>query len=380
MDKRRAIITKQNEKIEQANREIKDCYVAIGNELLSFPAKSFTKTPLAALYKDAKNIQNSIEDYEEKIGRIQEMSDRLEEIKNERQSIESTENEIEKENTPIYAQIGEEAFRIYRDTPAQYHEYAEIFSPLMEQQNELTQMERDITALDSPQRDKGVFGKIVDKSQATFLRGKKMVRLKTLSRFFQQIGEKVCNSDFIEHTENDTLASMAQPYYENQKRIDDLNEQKKQLVAEEEKLDQEMAQLVGEQRPNRRIDELNVAIKDERNNLYGIYERMGITYYKAKPEEIEPNDEINKNLEKVAELEKNIESSKEIITKIEADIEADRLADDIKRMERSIDSLEADIKRSQDRIAELRDEIATTEEKKKENEKIRGPKEKLPLE
>lgn len=379
MDKRRGLITKYNEKIDRANDEIKECFVEIGRQLNNFPLKSFTKTPLSTLSRDARKIQSSIENYDRQIQRIADILQRNEEMKQERQALNANIDSIENENIPVYAKIGEEAFRIYKETPAQFHEYAEIFSTVMEQKNELIQMERDIAALDSEQQQKGFFGKIVDKGQATYLRGRKLVRMKSLSKYYEQIGEKVCNSDFIEQAESQSLHAVAKPYYDNMQRREELNDQLKQLIEEQEKLDQELIDLTGEQKAGRRMDELRIAAKDEKNNLLGIFERMGITYYKAAREEMESNEKIDQNVERIEELEKNIETSKKVIERVEADIEAEKLSADIQRMERNITSLEEDIARSQERIAQLKDEIESTEKEKAKYEKIRGPKEQLPV-
>ena len=377
MDKRVGQINKLNEKIEEYQKKIQTHYRDLGEHLNASPQKTFTKTPLATISKDAKKIQSSIKEYEEQIKRIEEIETRRTEIKNEFQELDEKEKEIEKENGPIYARIGAAAFDVYKETPAQFHQYADIFAPLMDQQNEIIRMERDISALSEEEREKGFLGKLVDRGQAAFLKSKRKVREKTLPRYFQGIGKKVCDTDFIDIAESEELEEAAKPYRENMAALEEIRNKRYSLNAELETLEQELIGFTQEEKTSRKLEELRRTIKDEQRNLSNIYERIGSVYVKHQPEEIKQDDEITNHLRDIQKLNTEIEDANKTIEKLEAAIEVSRIEGEINRMKRNISSLEEDIQRSQQRIEQLNQEIADAEKEKTKHEKIRGPEEDL---
>lgn len=380
MDKRRELIGKLSSKISASEEEIRNLYIDIGDKLSSLGQKNFTSTPIATLHKDAKKLQTSLKTYQKQIERIEEINQRIDEIRDERQALEENIKDIEKQNIPLYGRIGEAAFRVYRETPAQFHEYADIFSSVMEHKNEILQMERDIDAIDSDQTDRGFFEKLKEKGQSALLKGKRLVRMRTTNKHFQEIGEKLCNTNFFEAAENDELNKEVEPYRQNQNKIAQLEDQKKDLLKEQEKLNLELQDIAGEVRPQKKIDELRVIIKDEEKNLNQILERMGTVYYKSKPEEIPADDRVEKDAAEIKQHEDEITAAQESIKKLEASLEADRLGEDINRMEKNIASLQEDIKRSEERIEHLRHEIEQTQKEKERLEEIRGAEEDLPAE
>jgi predicted nucleic acid-binding Zn-ribbon protein len=380
MDKRRELIGKLSSKISSNEEKIKNLYIDIGDKLSSLGQKNFTNTPIATLYKDVKKMQTSLKTYQKQIERIEEITERIEEIRNERQALEENVADIEKQNIPLYGRIGETAFKVYKETPAQFHEYADIFSSVMEHKNEILQMERDIDAIDSNQTERSFFEKLKDKGQAALLKGKRMVRMRTTNKHFQEIGEKLCNTNFFDAAESEELQKEVGPYRQNQNNIAQLEDQKKDLLKEQEKLNLELQDIAGEARPQKKIDELRVIIRDEEKNLNQILERMGTVYFKSKPEEIPADDQIEKVTAEIKQIEDEITAAQESIKKLEASLEADRLGEDIKRMEKNIASLQEDIKRSEERIDHLQHEIGQTQKEKEKLEKIRGAEEDLPAE
>lgn len=373
MEKRASDINKLNQKIKEYQDQIQTHYRELGRHLNAAPQKTFTNTPLSTITKDAKKMQSSISGYQDTIQRIEDIEERRQEIKTEFQELDEREKDIEKSNAPVYAQIGATAFDVYKETPAQFHLYADIFAPLMDQRNEIIRMERDISALSSDEPEKGFLGRLVDKSQAAFLKSKRKVREKTLPRHFQGIGRKVCDTDFIDVADNSELHEVAKPYRENMAALDETRKKRYSLNEELEKLEQELAGFTGEEKALKKLEELRRIVRDEERNLSDIFERIGSVYVKHQPEEIEQDEVIQDHLRAVNDLNTSIEDAHRTIKRLEAAIEADRIAGEIDRMKRSISSLEEDIERSKKRIEQLQQEIKDAEKEKAKFEKIRGP-------
>jgi chromosome segregation ATPase len=374
MDQRKTLIRDFEKEIETKQRSIQDLLYKTGQYLFENYKKD-TRLKAQDDYDAAKKLGEQIDEYSSVKKRIGEIENRLSDIKEEIGEVGTEIENIERTNSPLYEKLGEAAFLRFKKDPQEFSGYRDVFAQIEDQSDEIGAIERDIDKLQEPERDRKFFEKIADKGQLAYLKGVRMVRSKTLPKLYAQTGRELVKTDFLDTTTDEDLLKIADPFLKNRSKLQNLEDRRNRLGAEEEELHTELQQLGVDKRADRRIEELDRNIEAAEEKLRSRLTNIGTAVRSDTPSSIADDSSYKDFISSITENEKKIENYRQNIAKLEAAIEADNLARQIERMKETIEDHKRRIEESKREIGNLEKRIEEAEQEKTKQEEIRGPEE-----
>lgn len=374
MDQRKTLIRDFEKEIETKQRSIQDLLYKTGQYLFENYKKD-TRLKAQDDYDAAKKLGEQIDEYGSVKKRIGEIENRLSDIKEEIGEVGTEIENIERTNSPLYEKLGEAAFLRFKKDPQEFSGYRDVFAQIEDQSDEIGDIERDIDKLQEPERDRKFFEKIADKGQLAYLKGVRMVRSKTLPKLYAQTGRELVKTDFLDTTTDEDLLKIADPFLKNRSKLQNLEDRRNRLGAEEEELHTELQQLGVDKRADRRIEELDRNIESAEEKLRFRLTNIGTAVRSDTPSSIADDSSYKDFISSITENEKKIENYRQNIAKLEAAIEADNLARQIERMKETIEDHKRRIEESKREIGNLEKRIEEAEQEKTKQEEIRGPEE-----
>ena len=374
MDQRKTLIRDFEKEIETKQRSIQDLLYKTGQYLFENYKKD-TRLKAQDDYDAAKKLGEQIDEYSSVKKRIGEIENRLSDIKEEIGEVGTEIENIERTNSPLYEKLGEAAFLRFKKDPQEFSGYRDVFAQIEDQSDEIGDIERDIDKLQEPERDRKFFEKIADKGQLAYLKGVRMVRSKTLPKLYAQTGRELVKTDFLDTTTDEDLLKIADPFLKNRSKLQNLEDRRNRLGAEEEELHTELQQLGVDKRADRRIEELDRNIEAAEEKLRTRLTNIGTAVRSDTPSSIADDSPYKDFISSITENEKKIENYRQNIAKLEAAIEADNLARQIERMKETIEDHKRRIEESKREIGNLEKRIEEAEQEKTKQEEIRGPEE-----
>lgn len=374
MDQRKTLIRDFEKEIETKQRSIQDLLYKTGQYLFENYKKD-TRLKAQDDYDAAKKLGEQIDEYSSVKKRIGEIENRLSDIKEEIGEVGTEIENIERTNSPLYEKLGEAAFLRFKKDPQEFSGYRDVFAQIEDQSDEIGAIERDIDKLQEPERDRKFFEKIADKGQLAYLKGVRMVRSKTLPKLYAQTGRELVKTDFLDTTTDEDLLKIADPFLKNRSKLQNLEDRRNRLGAEEEELHTELQQLGVDKRADRRIEELDRNIEAAEEKLRTRLTNIGTAVRSDTPSSIADDSPYKDFISSITENEKKIENYRQNIAKLEAAIEADNLARQIERMKETIEDHKRRIEESKREIGNLEKRIEEAKQEKTKQEEIRGPEE-----
>ena len=374
MDQRKTLIRDFEKEIETKQRSIQGLLYKTGQYLFENYKKD-TRLKAQDDYDAAKKMGEQIDEYSSVKKRIGEIENRLSDIKEEIGEVGTEIENIERTNSPLYEKLGEAAFLRFKKDPQEFSGYRDVFAQIEDQSDEIGAIERDIDKLQEPERDRKFFEKIADKGQLAYLKGVRMVRSKTLPKLYAQTGRELVKTDFLDTTTDEDLLKIADPFLKNRSKLQNLEDRRNRLGAEEEELHTELQQLGVDKRADRRIEELDRNIEAAEEKLRSRLTNIGTAVRSDTPSSIADDSSYKDFISSITENEKKIENYRQNIAKLEAAIEADNLARQIERMKETIEDHKRRIEESKREIGNLEKRIEEAEQEKTKQEEIRGPEE-----
>lgn len=368
------------EKIEAVQKEISanEALIradqrAIGKALVEGDVDLSANESLAEQAETAKQLSQQIAEIEEQIRAV---GDILDERAANRETIEAKEADIRTLQdglSPIYEEIGQAAFQRFQENPFVDQEHAQIFSDLVKHHDELRDVQGDLDRLDSTMEQKPFLEKVVARGKRIVLANRLAAKESAERRLFRKVGRDVTRTDFIQKMDDPSLAEVARPYYDTEKRIEDLTHDVENLRSKEEKANESLADQVGDQRPDRFIAKR----ESERDALVSQRDDSYVTIGTAvAAEEVAVDAEqtgVSSLLAEISQLEKDNAGKRQTITRLEAALRVEELDRQIARRTETIDSLKMQIENLDKQVAEHSDRVEDLKREKAEQEKARGP-------
>ncbi|HUX12587.1 MAG TPA: hypothetical protein VMW87_06140 [Spirochaetia bacterium] len=372
-------------RIQQLEREIRVNQSVIEDELKNIGEIVVQERPpvvsdsgIADNLDECASCQKEIEQKRGQIERIKIITSRIQEIESKVAKSEAEAKRLVQLNTPHYEKIGHAAFEYYQENPFTDQEYADVFSELVQNHNELSQLENSIKENESQIGDRPLFDRMVLRGKTALLKSRRQAKLNAFPRMFRTAGEKISATEFMSMAQDETISTVAGPFLDNVRKIDALRASAEKLRQEESRLEEELEALADGRKAQRRIGELENGLKEDHLHLTQIYRQIGRRYRQIIGENgntAPPN--VEEYLRSIADTEKENVSRSLAIERLAAAIEIDRLDRETAHMQGTIHTLEEQISRQQDEIASLNGKIGEAEQQKRKLVKTRGPEEKL---
>lgn len=347
---------------------------AVGRSVVS-EGEKLEDEELAQQAATSKDLSRQIDEIDETIESVRSI---LKEKSEAQKAIEEKEADIRRhqESLPgIYEEIGKASFERFRDNPFVDQEYAQVFSDLVKHHEELREVQMDLDRLDSTMEQKPFLEKVV-------ARGKRIVMANRLSakegaerRLFRTVGKDITRTDFIQSMDDPDLTAVATPYYETEKRIEDLTHAVENLRTRDQQLNESLSGIIGEQRPDRFISsrdaerEEKIASRDEAYRAVGRAATDGDIAL--------PDGDASSLLTEIQELHAQNDDKRATITRLEAALKVEELERRIAAKTQTVDGLEKQVQGLERQIADEKQELENLAQEKAEQEKARGPVESL---
>jgi chromosome segregation ATPase len=323
----------------------------------------------------SKDLSQQIEEID---GTIENVRSILREKSEAQKEIEEKEADIRRhqESLPgIYEEIGKASFERFRDNPFVDQEYAQVFSDLVKHHEELREVQMDLDRLDSTMEQKPLLEKVVARGKRIVLANRLSAKEGAERRLFRKVGKDITRTDFIQSMDDPDLTAVATPYYETEKRIEDLTHAVENLRTRDQQLNETLSGIVGEQRPDRFVASREADRDDKIANRDAAYEVIGRAA--ADGELNVPEGDVSSLLTEIQELQSQNDDKRATIARLEAALKVEELERRITAKMQTVDGLELQVQGLERQIADEKQELENLAHEKTEQEKARGPVESL---
>ena len=377
MDSYKQKIDRLQAEMEQKRALIAQDHVAIGSHLLANEPAKLSSKKLAAQKDEVSRIETEIESHKRYIEKINTVLNRQQQIANDIEKHRLEIEELEQSVAPMYEQIGEQAFEIYKQNPFVDQQFVDMFSELVKNQEDIRDIDEQLDHLERETGEKPFLDRMVAKGKIALLRNRRTTREQNTPRLMRKAGKAVTESNFVTVVDAPALTRALEPYHEVHTRIDQIRRLITDLENERATLDSELAELEADKKPVRRVSELEQQIESLRVTLQSVYQRTGDTYLTEFNKDEQPPQAIAEPTARVQTRKNEIAALEKQIDRLRAAIAVEELNDKISGYQKKIGALEEKIAEQQRMVQQYQQEMTDAEAEKARLEKQRGPLDEL---
>ena len=371
-------------RIKQLQREIQVNQSVIEDELRNVGEIIYQQRPdtaesaaIATACDEAEREQTAISGMRTVLERFNAITERVNQIMRKTDADEIQVKKLVQQNIPHYEKIGQAAFEFYQENPFSDQEHSDIFSELVQNQQELAGLESAIHETESQREGKSLIDRMMSRGKVALLKSRRQAKLSSLPRLYRAAGEKLSSTEFTSMVADESIANVAGPFLDNVRKIQELRLDIEQLRREKESLELEADGLCEGKRQHKRVAELENALKIHHEKLSSIYRNIGRIYRKSVGKQDDAIPEVREYLQSVTDTEKEIAARNASVNRLKAAIDIDQIERDSAQMQNTIRQIEDQIRKEQDDIAALTEKIAAADKEKIRLAKVRGPEEEL---
>ena len=377
MDSYKKKIDRIQDEMEQMRALIAQDHVAIGSYLLANEPARLSSKKLAARKDEVNRIEAEIESHKRYIEKINAVLNRQQQIENDISKHQLEIEELDQSVAPMYQQIGEQAFEIYKQNPFVDQQFVDLFSDLVKNEEDIRDIDEQLDHLEKETGEKPFLDRMVAKGKIALLRNRRTTREQNTPRLMRKAGKAVTESNFVTVVDAPALTRALEPYHEVHTRIDQIRRLITDLENERATLDSELTELEADKKPVRRVSELEQQIESLRVTLESVYQQTGNTYLTEFNKDEQPPQAITEPAARVQTRNKEIAALEKQIERLRAAITVEELDDKISGYQKKISALEEKIAEQQRMVQQYQQEMTDAEAEKARLEKQRGPLDKL---
>ena len=345
-----------------------------GARALANPTLSASKS-IAPLRKEHEKIDTEAAEIGESRGRIEAISARFDELSSQRQSLERERREATGDLEPLYEQVGEAAFEVYRANPLIDEECAGIFATAVERTQAIKELEAELEQLQGETDHPTFFDRVRTRGRIAILKNRISSARSGMRSVFRSAGRRIVETDFITSMGDPKLSDAVEPFREVTAKVHRINERIASIESERDALSSEMDTLSALGRVRKRLKELSEEEKQLVDKRIDIQTRVCEEVEKLlstdqgdalKKEDLGPIDAVTRTRAKLDELE-------DLQARLRAALDAEVIADQIATVEKDVARREEQIERLQKEIEVLTSDHAELKKKLAAAKKKRGP-------
>lgn len=323
---------------------------------------------------EANARQKELDELSERAAHLEHLQNRRQELQEQITDAQAEVDRLTEEVRPLCRDVGEAAFKTYRENPFVDPAIEEIFSSLLEHHDELKELDRQIAEQESELADRSAVARLMSRGRLAFLKGKKSARENALPRLYREAGEAVCATNFISRVDEPALSRASKPYFQKQAEVEDLERHIQSLEDEKRHAAQELSELTTERGGERK---LRKAAETADTALRSLDQTIGEKAAPALADEPDLPAEVTGALKELGELEEALKRERDRLRRLKAAVELEETAESISRLQQRIGEEEAGLAERQTRLDELKEELQNAEAEKRRLEKARGPADEL---
>ena len=345
------------ERQDSLRAELHSVLADAGAHLLEKPGQ-VAGANLAQIRQREQEVTAQIQEVAATRDRICEIDDRLLIVNEQTAGIEKEIHQLSEDIDPIYEKIGRIAFDVYRGNPLVDQEYADIFSPLVEVNSELSGLDAAMGDQLALLEDKPFLERMVIRGRIALLKNRRSTREGSFKRLVRGAGHDIMGTAFVDEIGDPKLTAAAEPHRDRLIGTRELEAELEAATEERHDLHKELESLGAGKRPQKRREEL------EGDLIIFTQTRTSIRAELATAARNAPGSELPAKCRQLFAAAEKIEQR---ITAVAAVSDRVHAALDIERLESDVERLNAEIRNREDRQSKLKNEIAAL---KREMKKI----------
>jgi len=345
-----------------------------GAHLLKKPAKAESEH-LTAIREPDQQVSEQMIALEAKRKRITEIEEKLQSVKTRTSELQSEIRGLSEDMNPIYEEIGTIAFDVYRGNPLVDQEYADIFSPLVEINSEISGIDAAIAEQQALLEAKPFLEKMVIRGRIALLKNRRVTREGAFRRLVRSAGHDIMGTSFVEEIGDPTLTRAAEPYLERVAATREREEEIESLAEMRRSWQEQLEKATEGKRPGKQIDELNEDLDILTQTQTSIRAELAQAVRSVPDAEIPAK--AKELLAAADSIDSRLSEITRMVSRVQAALDAERIEGDLKELARQVaqkESRQAELKKE---ITELKSEIKDAEQRLADATATRGSVEEL---
>ncbi|NBF41082.1 MAG: hypothetical protein GVY14_11760 [Spirochaetes bacterium] len=367
-------ITELDRSISEREAHMGTLQATIGRYVREHRSDLVEQRRLRTKVKEADARQKEFDEASAQAAKLEHLQNRRQELQEQITDAQAEVDRMSEEIKPLCQDVGKAAFKTYRENPFVDPAIEEIFTSLLEHEEELTELDRQIGDQESELAQRSAVAKLMSRGRLAFLKGKKSARENALPRLYRETGEAVCATNFITRVEDPSLSAAAKPYFRKRAEIEDLEQHIQSLDDEKRSVGAELAELTGNVGAERRLKK---ARETAENELRAIDREIGEKAASGIDGDPDLPDEVRTAVDELKTAEEAQNTERDRLRRLRAAVELEDVTESIPKIEQQISRQEQDIAERQKHLEELKQQLENAEAEKRRLEKARGPAENL---
>jgi hypothetical protein len=371
MDDRRKLIKELEERSKKNQTLEAQSYAALGEYFFKTYGSTGEEGLFAEKFEEIRLHQGDISANSTKSFRIREIVRRMDDIRSAFRDIEEELDRIEKENLPIYKEVGRTVFETHRETTADDPVLDRPIADIRGLLFEISTTDEKVTSLKEAPKERSFLEKIFESSKVMFLNSSRALKFRNLEKNYQKLGKLLLEQKTGFIPDSPDMKEFLTPYFTNRDKVKKLSAKAEGLTKEQSALDEELVRLGVEKRYQKRLKDLEIQNEKTAATLQELFLEIGRGVFEKMPEHIPADERLSGLLADIEDFRRRSAENADEMEKLKAAIEVDGLNRKIFELKRSLDVEEEEVRRHQAAAASLKETIAETEKEKKRYDKIR---------
>jgi chromosome segregation ATPase len=349
---------KEATQLEKESRELelrlREEYVEIGRRLGSSPPERAAQQAIAGHLEKLKDLQQKHDDIraeaEKLLKTLADLEATDQQLTELRQQLEKTTQEFE---TGAKA-LGGIAAKTYEGLENRVP-YEPYFEPVLKADKEIARLEKELTTLETEEKTKGFFGKLVSKGKSLSLRSAVSKQAESKESSYARLAKMLLDTDFARHLTGDARSAFDAVKRQRdeivglQKRISELT-----VAQEDRRL--VLRRLCGEADPRDRGKDYEKKLAESQIELDTVYHAAAEALVGDKS--FKPGDSaLAGRINYVHSLRAAINDRRQRIAVLRGQLEVEELASREKALRRKREQIESEIKVRQEQVVTIDAEI-----------------------
>ena len=362
-------ITDLERSIAEREGHISNLHATIGRYVREHRDDLIEQRRLRTKAKEAESKQKQFDQASKQAARLEHLQNRRKELQEQIADAQGEVERISEERKPLCEDIGKAAFRTYTENPFVDPSIEEVFASLLQQQEEIKELDRQINEHESALNSKAAVTKLMSRGRLAFLKGKKSSRENALPRLYREAGEAICATNFISRVEDPSLSNAAKPYFQKQAEIEELENQIQSLEDEKRAVTQELSQFSDEHGSERRLRRNK---NDAETELLELDRAIGEKAASGLDDEPDLPDSVRSALQEINSAEQRNQQERNRLNRLKAAVELKDVSASISKLEEKIQTVETEIEERNERLKKLKDDLENAKAEQERLEKARG--------
>lgn len=324
--------------------------------------------------KEAASKQQEFDEASAQAARLEHLQNRRSEIQEQISDAQSEIDRLTEEIKPLCQEVGRAAFKTYKENPFVDPAIEEVFAGLLEHQEEVKELERQISEHESQMEEKAAVTRLMSRGRLAFLKGKKSARENALPRLYREAGESICATNFINRVDDPELSEVSKRYFQKQAEIEELEQQVQSLEDEKRAVSQELSDLTSGLGTERRLRRSAEQTEEE---LRELDRTIGEKAASAIEDEPDLPEEVTSALSELGQTDAQLKQDRDRLRRLKAAVELEEVSESIAKLDERIANVEQEITERQERLSKLKEDIENAKSEQQRLEKLRGPAEEL---